>query len=89
MNDISFYCGDAAGRPERIVNNKRIKKDHSCCDRLFAMNIGLKFFTPEEYFLNVSPEKFQLPKFNPSSVLENIKFTDSDHELFNNHREVI
>ena len=35
--DASFFVGDAAGRTS----------DHSCADRLFAMNAGLKFFTPE------------------------------------------
>lgn len=39
--DGSFYVGDAAGRP----------RDHSDCDRKFAYNCQLKFYTPEEYFL--------------------------------------
>lgn len=43
----SMYIGDAAGRPVR----GKIKKDFSFSDRLFALNIGLKFFTPEEHFL--------------------------------------
>jgi bifunctional polynucleotide phosphatase/kinase len=36
----SFYVGDAAGRPD----------DHSDSDKVFAENIGVKFFTPEQYF---------------------------------------
>lgn len=69
----SFFCGDAAGRPARVdKNGQKIKKDHSCCDRLFAMNIGLKFYTPEEYFLNASIEKFTLPTFNPNDVTMNV-----------------
>ncbi len=43
----SFYCGDAAGRKK--LNGK---KDFSCSDRLFAINLGLTFYTPEERFLN-------------------------------------
>lgn len=43
----SFYCGDAAGRPAK---GKR-KKDFSDTDRKFAINIGIKFYTPEMYFL--------------------------------------
>jgi len=33
----SYFVGDAAGRPE----------DHSGTDRKWAMNAGLKFYTPE------------------------------------------
>ncbi|KAF2559806.1 hypothetical protein F2Q68_00017708, partial [Brassica cretica] len=39
--DKSFYVGDAAGR----------KGDHSEADIKFAQANGLKFFTPEEYFI--------------------------------------
>jgi bifunctional polynucleotide phosphatase/kinase len=44
----SFYCGDAAGRAQGWAPKK--KKDFSSSDRLFAMNIGIKFLTPEEHF---------------------------------------
>jgi hypothetical protein len=33
----SYFVGDAAGRPD----------DHSGTDRKWAMNAGLKFYTPE------------------------------------------
>ena len=46
MNPIdkneSLYVGDAAGRPQ----------DHSDADILFAQNVGLAFFTPEEVYPN-------------------------------------
>ena len=38
--DESFYCGDACGRAS----------DHSDCDYKFALNCGIKFVTPNEYF---------------------------------------
>lgn len=44
----SFFVGDAAGRPVNTV--LKTKKDHSAADRLFAINVGIKFFTPEEHF---------------------------------------
>lgn len=86
----SFFCGDAAGRSDRIGSNgQKVKKDHSCCDRLFAINIGLKFFTPEEYFWKIPTEKFKLPLFNPNDVLANVKYTDAKSKLLSSGREVI
>jgi len=38
----SFYVGDAAGRPQ----------DHSTDDIMFAQNVGISFFTPEQIFPN-------------------------------------
>jgi bifunctional polynucleotide phosphatase/kinase len=38
----SLYIGDAAGRPQ----------DHSDSDRVFAQNIGIPFYTPEDIFPN-------------------------------------
>ena len=43
----SFYVGDAAGRDKNPLTNK---KDFACSDRMFAENIGLKFYTPEDIF---------------------------------------
>ncbi|VDM13866.1 unnamed protein product, partial [Wuchereria bancrofti] len=64
----SFYVGDAAGR---IQTNIRKKKDHSAADRLFALNFGINFFTPEQYFLKQTEvEDYILPSFSPSSLLD-------------------
>jgi bifunctional polynucleotide phosphatase/kinase len=70
INKMSFYCGDAAGRQGK-------KKDFSCSDRLFAYNLGIKFFEPEELFLDekpstnwkintldLSPYKIEEPKYD-------------------------
>ena len=41
-NSNDFYCGDAAGR----------ENDFSDTDYMFSQNIGIKFYTPEQLFLN-------------------------------------
>lgn len=83
----SFYCGDAAGREAKWAPGK--KKDHSSVDRLFAKNIGLKFYTPEEYFLSHRPVPFKDPEFNPNKLDASIPLLDPpDASLFTKDREV-
>ena len=49
----SFYCGDAAGRPKTETRSK----DFSDSDIKFAANVGIKFLTPEELFLDQKQAK--------------------------------
>lgn len=65
----SFYVGDAAGRPKNWVPGK--KKDHSSADRLMALNVGIKFETPEEHFLKHKTPPYELPKFNSKNLSQN------------------
>ena len=51
----SLFVGDAGGRTATL-NGK--KKDFSCSDRNLAHNIGIKFQTPEEFFLGEAPREF-------------------------------
>ena len=60
----SLYCGDAAGREAGFAPGK--KKDFSCSDRLFAENVGVEFFTPEEFFLGHKPTKQFNRPFRPT-----------------------
>ena len=45
----------------------KARKDHSCGDRKFADNIGIKFYTPEEFFLNEEATEFTWGPFNPKT----------------------
>ncbi|KAI0693882.1 PNK3P-domain-containing protein [Cytidiella melzeri] len=58
----SFFIGDAAGR----------KGDHSSSDRKWALNVGIPFLTPEEFFLGLKPVEYTLPGFQVSSLPQNL-----------------
>lgn len=64
----AFFVGDAAGRPENKILKR--KKDHSSADRLFALNVSISFYTPEEHFLNSKEisKIWNKPQFDPSSI---------------------
>uniref|UniRef100_A0A6P7FU23 Uncharacterized protein F21D5.5 n=1 Tax=Diabrotica virgifera virgifera TaxID=50390 RepID=A0A6P7FU23_DIAVI len=73
----SFYVGDAAGREKNWAPKK--PKDHSSADRLFALNIGIKFYTPEEYFMKSRAMPFTMPEFDPrKTVIETLPTINYD-----------
>ncbi|TFY81192.1 hypothetical protein EWM64_g2825 [Hericium alpestre] len=64
----SFYVGDAAGRAD----------DFASTDRKFALNVGIRFYTPEEYFLKLPKAPYKLPGFNVSSLKPRAKPSEAD-----------
>ena len=68
----SLYVGDAAGRPKNWKSN--VSKDFSCGDRKFALNVGIQFYTPEEFFLGEEPyADFEWRSINPKEFYEKVK----------------
>lgn len=57
----SFYVGDAAGRD----------RDFADSDLKFSINVGIKFWTPEQFFLDkpVDPSLFSLKGFDPRELV--------------------
>ncbi|XP_066262321.1 uncharacterized protein F21D5.5 [Euwallacea similis] len=77
----SFFVGDAAGREKNWAPKKG--KDHSTADRLFALNIGIKFYTPEEYFLQQKPAKYKMPEFDPRLDTSHLTYPDLTYDKLN------
>lgn len=84
----SFYVGDAAGRQVNWAPKK--KKDFSCSDRLFAINIGITFKTPEEFFQGQKPTPlFKMPDFDPRKLSSDAKLLCGDSKLTSDSKEVV
>lgn len=84
----SYYVGDAAGRPKGWAVGR--KKDFSCSDRKFAVNVGLKFYTPEEFFDGAKPYKnFDWYGIDPTKVLTSANIDDSYENIASNDTELI
>ncbi|TDZ39419.1 Bifunctional polynucleotide phosphatase/kinase [Colletotrichum spinosum] len=57
----SLFVGDAGGRTATVKSeckNAATAKDFSCSDRNLAHNIGIKYQTPEEFFLGEPAREF-------------------------------
>ncbi|KAK4034952.1 polynucleotide kinase 3 phosphatase-domain-containing protein [Parachaetomium inaequale] len=54
----SVFVGDAGGRTAEPKGPGAAAKDFSCSDRNLAHNIGIKYQTPEEFFLGEQPRDF-------------------------------
>ncbi|GLV43754.1 Polynucleotide kinase 3'-phosphatase [Carabus blaptoides fortunei] len=83
----SFYCGDAAGRDKNWA--PKMKKDHSIGDRLFALNLGIKFQTPEEYFLGARKVTFTMPVFDPTDIQHQGLLIPESSSITSDKQEVI
>ncbi|XP_065205524.1 uncharacterized protein F21D5.5-like [Planococcus citri] len=84
----SFFCGDAAGRQAHCEPNKK-KKDFSSSDRLFAINLNLKFYTPEEYFLGWKPAPYKLPDFYAKNLKNTSLLEPKNAKLIDDSTEII
>lgn len=60
---VSFFVGNHAGRVQNWAEGK--PSDSSNVDRYFAVNVGLCFITPDEFFLQAPIARYRFPQFHP------------------------
>lgn len=72
IDDHSFFCGDAAGRSESGYYHTKFGRkrgDFSDVDRKFALNIGIRFETPETFYRHELHQPYHLTGIDPAMVL--------------------
>ena len=70
FKDDSFFVGDMAGR----IKTKKHKADRNDTDRKFALNLGINFYTPEQFFMNNDPREYELKGYQ-------LNYTKNDNLL--------
>lgn len=65
--DASYFVGDAGGRT--ASGTRGTNKDFSCSDRDFAANVGIRYESPEQFFLGEDPRPF-LRTFEPAEFMD-------------------
>lgn len=81
----SFFCGDAAGRISASPFKKKLyptssKGDFNDTDRKFALNIGINFLTPEDFFMMKPPKmSYRLSGLDPKKYLAEIQDSAEYH----------
>ncbi|XP_028171255.1 uncharacterized protein F21D5.5-like [Ostrinia furnacalis] len=85
VKEDCFYCGDAAGRTANWAPGK--KKDHSMADKLMAENLGLKFYTPEQFFLGHSIAN--VPMSKPEFIPKDVKSEPFNDNLISTKKEIL
>jgi bifunctional polynucleotide phosphatase/kinase len=84
----SKYVGDAAGREKNWAAGK--KKDFSDSDRKFAINLGISFQTPEEFFLGQKPVAFTLHGADPKLIKKDGPlYEPTTAKLVAGHQEIV
>ncbi|KAL4236921.1 hypothetical protein ACF0H5_005307 [Mactra antiquata] len=83
----SIYVGDAAGRAKEWSPGK--PKDFSCSDRKFAFNLGVEFYTPEEFFFDEKPAPFTWQSIDPASIIDKAKSSSDKKEYHSKSPEMV
>ena len=64
---LSTFVGDAAGRQKGWDGLPHTRRDHSVADRKFAHNVGLRFATPEPFFLGHKEAAYKMDTLDIAS----------------------
>jgi bifunctional polynucleotide phosphatase/kinase len=92
----SFYCGDAAGRVKASLLKQKHHPgahtgDFSDTDRKFAENIGINFYTPEEFIFpeKQQSERFVYKGFDPEAMIKSLNVKPHAYKFIGREMEVI